>query len=56
MDSATYENLLAEMENAVDLPTAIGSWKRRELSAEERERHILFCYEEASFGLSLIHI
>ncbi len=54
MDSTTYENLLTEMDNAVNLPTAIGSWKRRELSAEERERHILFCYEEAAFGWRIL--
>lgn len=54
MDSKTYENVLTEMENAVDLPAAIGSWKRRELSAEERERHVLFCYEEAAFGWRIL--
>lgn len=54
MDSTTYENLLTEMDNAVDLPTAIGSWKRRELSAEERERHVLFCYEDATVGWRIL--
>lgn len=54
MDSKTYENVLTEMENAVDLPAAIGSWKRRDLTAEERERHVLFCYEEATAGWRIL--